>query len=104
MAASLGADPSPSPSPSDRDTAAQYRDTVRSIGALVSQREHARGLLGKIAGRFQEIGAGELDPPELVRMIAVLERELRWVLDELDRVDEEQVTPRAHGRVAALRG
>lgn len=70
---------------------------------LVEQREHARRVLASVSGRFEEIGAGALEPPELVRMIATLERELRWVLDELDRVDEEQAMLRPRGVAASRR-
>lgn len=100
MAASLGAEPWSS----DPETTALYRFAGRSRAPLAAQREHARQVLSSVAERFEEIGLGALDPPALVRMIATLERELRWVLDELDRVDEEQATLRAHRRVAAFGG
>ncbi len=90
--------------PSDTEAAVLYRFSVRSSGPLTEQRKHGRRILDEVAARFEEIGSGGLEPPELVRLIASLERELRWVLDELDRVDEERSILEAHRRVAAFGG
>lgn len=60
--------------------------------SFAEQRGHGRRVLAEVAARFEDIGSGGLEPPELVCMISALERELRWVLDELDRLDEEALT------------
>ena len=57
---------------------------------LAEQRLHGRQVLAEVAVHFSRIGGGGVEPPELVRTIAHLERELRWLLDELDRLEAEQ--------------
>lgn len=63
--------------------------TATARRALIEQREHGRRLLAEVVARFEAIGERTPDPAELVALISDLERELRWLLDELDRLDEE---------------
>jgi len=65
--------------------------------SLANHREHGRKVLADVATMFEAIGSGSVEPPELVRTISVLERELRWVLDELDRIEEEREDLTASG-------
>ena len=85
-------------SPQDSQLAAALLRFSLEVGrTLASHREHGRKLLADVATMFEAIGSGSIEPPELVRTIALLERELRWVLDELDRIEQEREDLGEHG-------
>lgn len=87
----MAAIPAGTPPLSRGDMAAALVRFSLGVGrSLAGHREHGRKVLADVATMFEAIGSGSIEPPELVRTIALLERELRWVLDELDRIEEER--------------
>lgn len=60
-------------------------------------------LLTQIRERFETIGAGQLDPPELVKIIARLEHHLRALCDEHDQRYDELAAAARHALQLAQR-